>query len=418
MAGGHNDGGHNGGGHNDGGHNDGGSAKNRVIVPDRDNNRVLIYNHPTDPGQAADAVLGQPGFITNTPGVSATAMSAPRAYAIDDDGNLLVSDTQNCRVLLFRPPFTNGEAAKVVIGKPDANTPCAGSVSASNLGNTSGIAIDDNGNLWVVDASNNRVLRFKAPFKTGKAADIVIGQPDFVTTTIGPGCLPPTASNLCFPSGITVDSSNNLWVSDSGYNRVLEYKQPKKSMSANIELGHPAATAFTSGTANDGGISASSLSGPDGLGFDSKDRLWVADGGNSRVLRFNPKIHNGDAATLVLGQPDATSGDCNQTLTTANAQTLCVAQGIEILRNGDLWVGDSGNNRTLRFTVPFSPDQPADMVLGQADLDSKLANRGNAAPDETTQNSPFGGGPSLIAVGVLAGLAGGRELLRRIRFRA
>ena len=385
-----------------------------VVVPDAGNNRVLIYYHPRFNNQAADVVLGQTGPNTATSGTSATTMSAPSQYAVDNWGNLYVSDTGNCRVLQFAPPFTDGEAATVVIGQPDANTSCGAVASASTLGKTGGLGFDQSGNLWVADAGNNRVLRFKAPFTTGETADVVIGQPDFATSD----CLaPPTAAALCGPIGVAFDANNDLWVADSRNNRVLEYKSPKKNPNANVELGQPAGpNAFSSDTPNTGGVSASSLYVPTGIAFDWDNRLWVADTENSRVLRFKASYQNGNPANLVLGQANFTSYLVN--LGTPTASTLSFPQGIVIDDpDGNVWVGDTLNNRTLEFVAPFGGNgAEALVVLGQADFVSSQENQSNAEPSGTTQGLPFyNAGPSLIALAVLACLVSGRHWLLRLR---
>ena len=390
-------------------------ATTTLVVPDEGNNRVLLYSFPVTNGQAANVVLGQSSFSTSAPGTSASTMGSPSAYAVDQVGNLYVSDTLNCRVLQFRPPFTNGEAAQVVIGKPDANTSCGGAATASNLGRTGGVAFDETGNLWVADPQNSRVLRFKPPFKTGKAANLVVGQPDFVSDNC---TFPPTASSLCGPVGIAFDANNYLWVADSRNNRILEFKAPQKN-TANLELGQPAATAFTSSGCDNPGVSASSLCAPEDIGFDPQNRLWVADSENSRVLRFDPNYHNGGPAALVLGQKNFTASSPNQNLATPNAGTLSFPVGIVVEGDQGLWVGDTSNNRSLQFAAPAANGTPATIVLGQANFTSNQPNQGNLDPSDQTENNPFyNAGPSVIALAVLAGLAGGRQWMHRLRLRS
>lgn len=395
----------------------------RIVVPDQGNNRVLIYNHPTKSGQRADNVLGQGGFDTSDEGTSSTAMSGPSAFAQDAAGNLYVSDTGNCRVLQFLQPFTNGQVASLVIGKPDFDTSC-GTLSASqtNLGSTGGLAFDKSGALWVADATNGRVLRFPAPLSNGEAADLVIGQTDLDSS----GCATPSAASLCQPEGLAFGTDKVLWVADSTNARVLGYKPPfSNGMNAFVELGHPAATAFTSSATNDGGPSASSLFGPTGIGVDPANRLWVVDGWNNRVLRFSPKYKNGEAATVVLGQPDFVQVSVNQG-GSASATTLNEPQGIFIRNSGDIWIGDTSNNRTLRYTSTFkNNDTPASLVLGQPNFSSMQANQGGTTPSDKTQNTPFNAGtfvipagPSLIAIALLGGLAGGRQWMQRFKKRA
>ncbi|WP_333647514.1 hypothetical protein [Candidatus Binatus sp.] len=97
------------------------------------------------------------------------------------------------------------------------------------LYNPQGVAIDasttPNG-LYVADRSNNRVLGYKdaATFVNGGPADLVIGQPDFYSTASNSGGT--SGSSLYNPVGVAVDGSGNLYVADSGNNRVLEYNAP------------------------------------------------------------------------------------------------------------------------------------------------------------------------------------------------
>jgi len=386
-------------------------ASTPLVVPDEGNNRVLIYFSPIGNNQPASIVLGQPDFTSSAPGTSSTAMSQPIEYVFDASGDLYVSDSGNCRVLLFPAPLTIGEAASLVIGQPDFNTSCGGAASASTLGRTGGVTLDKNGNLWVSDSGNNRVLKFLKPLKNGEAAKVVVGQPDFVSNACA---APPSAATLCTPVGITFDSSAVLYVADSGNHRVLGYRKPVKGGSADVEYGQPAATAFTSNSPDNGGVSASSLFGPTGIGFISTN-LWVADTQNSRVLMFKRTFHvNGEAASTVLGQPDFVSSNPNQGGSSPTAATLDLPQGIVTNIDGSLWVGDTSNNRTLQFSLPVSNDANSTLVLGQPDFVSNQVNQGGS-PTEQTQNAPFNAGPSLIALAVLAMMAGGWHLRRRLQ---
>src|ERR1039458_9911994 len=81
--------------------------------------------------------------------------------------------------------------------------------------------------LYVSDTDNNRVLAWKDAngFQSGQKADLQIGQPDLLTTFPGgPGTAYSTG--LFRPTGIAVDPSGNLYVADSGNNRVLRYPSP------------------------------------------------------------------------------------------------------------------------------------------------------------------------------------------------
>ncbi|OLE44332.1 MAG: hypothetical protein AUF73_01435 [Thaumarchaeota archaeon 13_1_20CM_2_39_11] len=193
--------------------------------------------------------------------------------------------------------FSNGQAATVVVGQGTFTTGTAGT-TATTLTNPVGISYDSAGNLWVADTSNNRVLKYAAPITTGEAATVVIGQGSFTTGTGG-----TTATTLKTPTGISYDSAGNLWVADEGNSRVLEYAAP-------ITTGEAATVVVGQGTftTNTAGTTSTALGHPDGISFDSAGNLWVADTGNSRVLEYAAPITTGEAATVVIGQGDFTTG--------------------------------------------------------------------------------------------------------------
>ena len=95
--------------------------------------------------------------------------------------------------------------------------------TANTLNNPHALAFDPSGNLWVVDYSNNRVLEFPtANLITNGFASNVIGQVSFTTATSG-----TTANTLTGPRGVTFDPSNNLWVADTGNNRLgIPHREP------------------------------------------------------------------------------------------------------------------------------------------------------------------------------------------------
>ncbi|MFL6439902.1 MAG: hypothetical protein ACJ71Q_20185 [Terriglobales bacterium] len=122
--------------------------------------------------QTADLVIGQTDFATSMWGRTATNFSMPWGLTFDSNGSLWVTDAINLRVLRFSPPFSNGQAANLVLGQKDftsfnnADTP--GAVS-----NGRGIAFDGNGNLYAEDAWFRRVMIFTPPFENGMPASMI-----------------------------------------------------------------------------------------------------------------------------------------------------------------------------------------------------------------------------------------------------
>jgi sugar lactone lactonase YvrE len=357
-------------------------------VADDGNSRVLIYNIPFSTDESASVVLGQPNFTSNTYPTSPSASSIePQAIAVDTYSNLYVADYSTCRVLQFKPPFTNNMNASVVFGEPDFVTSGCGSTTTSEFENVHSIAIDGDGDLWVADSSS-RIMEFVPPFSNGMSATLVIGQPNLTSEGCNQGGS-PTASTICVSRGINFDASGDLWVSDTDNNRVLEFKPPfSTGMAASLELGQPSgATAFTSNASDNGGISASTLAHPLQPAFDGDGNLWVPDAYNSRVLEYVPPFSNGMAASLELGQPSATA--FTSSTSTVTQSGLNYPHGISFDSSGNIYVVDERYNRVMIFDPPFSNGMNATAVFGQANFTTDTANQGGIGAN--TLDYPYGG---------------------------
>jgi sugar lactone lactonase YvrE len=198
-------------------------AADNLWVVEYLNSRVLKFANVSSlsNGAAATTVLGQSSFSTSAIGTSASTMRNPGGLVVDGTGRLWVTDYFNHRILRFdnAASLASGADASGVLGQPGFTTRTINR-TAQGMSNPATPTIDSAGTLYVADADNHRVLIFKNPATkaAGAAADGVIGQPDFVTTTIG-----TTERKLNFPYGLALDRSGHLWVSDYTNNRVLRF---------------------------------------------------------------------------------------------------------------------------------------------------------------------------------------------------
>jgi uncharacterized protein (TIGR03437 family) len=251
-----------------------------------------------------------------------------------------------------------------------------------------GIALDTSTTppgLYVSDTNNNRVLGFHnaTSFTNGQKADVVLGQPDFLTTLpSGPSQSNTATTSMTAPTGVTVDSQGNVYVVDTGNNRILRFPQPFAQTGArtpDIAIGQ---ASFTTNGANQGGISASTLSFTSNgaifsafIAFDATGNLWVADAGNNRVLRFNASVlatgalaASGPSADLVLGQPGfASNGYTPPANPLTSTTAFTTPTGIVFDTAGRLFVEESIATRRGRILVwapPFTSTQPAGRILG------------------------------------------------------
>ncbi len=247
--------------------------------------------------------------------------------------------------------------------------PVQGPATRCTLGGPEQISVDPQGDLLVADSDNNRVLEWShsmlAAFKTrcGKTcfvpASRVWGQGgDFTTAGADQwppfhrpaGCVPePSPAGACTlsrPADAVADPAGNLLVADSGDNRVLEIPDALGSSRQAANAVYGQAGSFTSIAANHGGIGKRALANPRGVSLDPSGNLWIADG-NNRVLEFPSGSRS---AALVLGQHGRfKSNGCNRG--GRSGATLCLPESVRIDAAGNVVVADELNNRILEYSA-------------------------------------------------------------------
>jgi uncharacterized protein (TIGR03437 family) len=208
------------------------------------------------------------------------------------------------------------------------NEPLPRQPTASSLCYPTGLAVDPGtgpsgaatqGDLYVSDSYNGRVLRFPAPFAqtSGQQADLVLGQSGFT------GISNPQASQsvTAFPYGLVFDPLRGLLVSDESANRVLVF-----SISSPTN-GEPATTVI--GQTSFVGTNNSVLSSPHHIGEDSIGQLYVADTGHNQIQIFDipsgPSTNTPVSSFTGLSSPVA----------------VWVNQNTVAGYHDDIWVGDA-----------------------------------------------------------------------------
>jgi uncharacterized protein (TIGR03437 family) len=340
-----------------------------VAIADSTNNRVLFFNPiaqwTSDMGaQPAAAVLGQASLTTGAANqgqaqASATSFSSPNA-AVYSGTELFVADSLNHRVLALPQSGTTFGPATNVIGQTAMNFDTVNLIEGRELdiapGNgqaNAGMAIDLNStppHLYVADTYNNRVLGYNdvRAVHPGVTADIVIGQPDFQHSEVNypTNNSTPNQSGLSAPIGVAVDVNGNLYVADSGNSRILRFSQPfagtpQNLPDADIVIGQ---SSFTIKITDP---SPTTMSSPYGLAFTGDNGLFASDSVHNRVLFFPGSAANfktGMAATLVFGEPDFVS-----TTGGGGNSELSYPHHIATDSSSRLYVADTGNSRISIF---------------------------------------------------------------------
>ena len=415
-------------------------AANTLIVADSNrlgytpvNNRVLLFGNVTqsmpqpfaiiapNSGRCPACVgkatveLGQPDFTSSDYVTSQNGLRTPTGVA--SDGQILVvADTGNNRVLIWNTiPTSNAQPADIVLGQPDFNTIAPVVATASSVRSPQGVWVQS-GKLYVADTQNNRVLIWNSiPNKNNQPADIVLGQPNFTTVIpINQTATVLTASSTTMLSPVSVTSDGtHLFVTDLGFNRVLIWNSlpTHNQQAADVEVGQPdmvtaiANDAFTGVAANattvtTGQESPAMCTVPNGtdtngnptypnlceytlnfprFALSDGTRLYIADGGNDRVLVYEHiPTHNAVAADLVLGQPDFisdvetstsnNSGNPNGPNLFQSASNVTPTPVSLAWDGANLYVADPVDYRVLVFT-PADPDIPGTGIRNAASVE-------------------------------------------------
>jgi len=266
-----------------------------IYIAEAANNRVQKW--------APGATSGITVAGTGTSGNSASQLNNPAGIYLDDSENLYVSDRQNDRVQKWAPGATSGTT---VAGQSDGTH----GDGDDELYYPYGIFVDDNENVYVSDAGNNRVQKW-APGATSGA------------TVAGDGTSGSSASQLSYPAGIYLDNSGNVYVSDRFNNRVQEWA--------------PGATSGAT-VAGDGtnGSSASQFSYPTGIYVDGNGDIYITDYANSRVQEWAPGATSG---TTVAGIGGSGLGPSQ----------LSYPQDVFVDGSRNIYVADASNNRVQEF---------------------------------------------------------------------
>lgn len=235
---------------------------------------------------------------------------APRGVAIDRDGTIYVADTRNNIVR----KITSSGVVTTLAGTGGTEGATNGTGAQARFNEPFGVAVDDAGNLYVADASNNAIRKITAAgvvttFAGGGAAGIDDGS--------------GTSARFDEPRGICIDSTGTLYVADYDNHTI------RKITSAGV-VTTIAGRADVPGSA-DGQGTAATFRGPMGIAVDSTGVVYVADSGNRAIRRI---AASGAVTTL-----------------TVTGATLGEIRGIAVNTSGTLLVADYGTHVIRSITT-------------------------------------------------------------------
>jgi len=261
------------------------------------------------------AGTGIPGYSGDNGAASAAQLNEPGGLAVDSAGALYIADP------------ANGAVRKVSGG---VITTIAGPAIGTPLGRPNSVAVDSTGNVFVTDPVSNSVLK--------------VSLDGSVSAVAGTGAagyngdsLSATVAELYYPTGVAVDAYGNLYIADSGNERVR-----KVTVSGIITT---IAGTGTAGDFGDGGpATAAQVFGPLSVSLDSAGNIYIGETNGQRVRAIN----SGGIITTIAGDlafPTICLDNCSA------LDAPLEPQGVTADTAGNVFVADTGSY-TVRLLTP------------------------------------------------------------------
>lgn len=328
-----------------------------LLVADTDNHLIRRLA-----GNAAGTFAGVV-FETNEAGqplgglldgeASLSVFQSPAALAVDKDGNVYVADTGNHAI---RKIDTAGNVTTLAGSPIGARGYADGLGSAARFRAPSAVAVADDGTVYVADTLNH-VIRKVAPnglvTTLNARSERVVEVFDGVVEPAGDYLDGPLAEALFNePAGLALDGQGNLYVSDSGNQRIRYIDLASETVTTVAGGGeYGEADFYVPGDYADGAAADARFDAPKGLAVAGDGGLLIADSGNHAI-----RLLKDGTVYTVVGNPQATPGKRNGTEASAR---LSFPTDVAVDGEGRIYVADALNNQ-IRLITDYR--LPADLA--------------------------------------------------------
>ena len=259
---------------------------------------------------------GTSGFSGENGPATSAQLSSPSGLAVDSAGNLYIADTGNRRIRKISNGVITTVAGNGTLGFSGDNGPAI----SAQLNFPFGVAVDSTGNLYISDA--NRIRKISNGVITTAAG--ISGFPGGFSGDNGPA----TSAQLSEPTGLAVDSAGNLYIADTGNNRI------RKVSNGVITTVAGGGTGGDNGPATNAALNL--ILPSSGVAVDSAGNLYIGEPDRIR------KVSNGVITTVAGGGAPAPLVGDNGPATSA---PLSYVYGVAVDSAADLFIADHDSER-------------------------------------------------------------------------
>jgi uncharacterized protein YjiK len=238
-------------------------------------------------------------------------------------------------VMVFNRAIAAAEVAGCVPPPPTISTLAGGGVGDGGLAVNApvdapeGVAVDAAGNMYIADSGNNRVRKVS----TSGTITTVAGNGSYGFSGDGG---PATNASLSYPTGVAVDAAGNLYIADRNNSRV-------RRVSTSGTITTFAGTGMFGFSGDGGPATGAMLHNPYGVAVDTAGNLYIADYFNSRVR----KVSTSGMITTVAGNGFfGSSGDGGP----ATSASLSYPSSVAVDAAGNVYIADTYNSRVRKVS--------------------------------------------------------------------
>ncbi len=313
-------------------------SKDNIYVADTNN---LIIRKITPSGEIS-TIAGKaytPGSADGTGSVA--RFNQPVGIAVDKNGNIYVSDAGNENIRKITP---DGVVTTLAGSVSTSATVIDGIGTVANFRSPRGIAVDDNGYVYVADMMSSTIRKITP----SGVVTTLAGTSNVFAYADGTGI----AAQFHYPQDVAIDKNGNVLVADNGTIRKITPSGVVTTLAG--KFGSPGST--------DGTGSDARFSSPKGVAVDNNGNIYIADTGNSTIRKITPAAVVSTFAGVV-----AYPG--------GNVDSSGSLTGATVDANGNTYIADCFNN-TIR---KVSPTGEISIIAGTAGVSGNTDGTGKVA---------------------------------------